>query len=126
MFDPAGVKRKSVDGAQVLRVQARVYYGVYLNGDIISLGSTFETSRFYISHFDILQSHRHMARDCLKLMLEVNLGKRPLYADIPGIYPGFRNFLKKFGFYDSGKIPGKFFTKYGTQYAYNRMILDRQ
>lgn len=126
MFDPAGVKRKAEDGFKILRVEKRVYYGVYLNGTIISLGSTFAQFDFYMAHFDILQTHRRYARACLTLMLEVNSGKRPLYADIPDLYPGFRNFLKKFGFVNSGKVPGKFFRKYEVNYAYTRMILYRQ
>jgi len=131
MFDQEGVKRKADDSTRVCLVFKRNYYGVYLNGSIISLGCTFKHSTFgqlsspaWISHFDILQSHKHMAHDCLRLILEIIPHQRPLYADIPDLYRPFQNFVKKFGFYDSGKIPGKFFIKNKVNYAYRRMILD--
>lgn len=123
MFDPDGVRRKSDDVTRVLMVPKWNYYGVYLNGEIISLGSTFGHFDFWTSHFDILQSHSHMGHDCLRLILEIIPHQRPLYADIPDLYRGFQNFLRKHGFYSGGHT-GKIFTKYGVDYPYTRMILD--
>ena len=131
MFDPEGIKRKAQDGAMVIHVHKRNYYGVYLNGSIISLGCTLARSTFgypktqvWKAHFDILQTHSHLGRDCLALILEIIPHQRPLHADIPDLYPKFQNFLRKFGFHEITQKPPEIFVKGGREYAYKRFVLD--